>query len=439
MKRLLTFSLLSVFLLASTPIPAPPQTKPVLLKNGIIHTVTKGTLYGADLLFDKGRIVRIENNIVPSPDMDVVDVSGKHIYPGMIASVTPLGLVEVQAVRATRDFSEVGSVNPNVTANVSYNTDSELIPVTRSNGVLFANVTPQSGLVSGQSSLMELDGWTWEDATVLSPSGLHINWPNMGIRTRGEKVKPAAEQEKVRREKIQKLNDLFDQARAYQKLISGSDGTLENKPDTDVKLASMFPYISGEKPIFIHANEVRQIVAAIHWAQQQNLKFILVGGHDAWRVTDLLKEAQIPVIYENVLDIPMRRDEDVDQAYATPGQLVKAGIPTAIAASGSSFEAPHQRNLPYNAGLAAAFGLSPEDALKSITIRPAELLGAADRIGSLETGKDASLFIANGDILEEETVVEAAWIEGRKLDLSDRHKQLYSKYSEKYRQEGLLK
>ncbi|NOZ75138.1 MAG: amidohydrolase family protein [FCB group bacterium] len=423
----------------SDPIPAPPQSHPILLKNGIIHTITQGTLYGGDLLFDKGKIIRVETNIVPAPGMDVMDISGKHVYPGLIASVTPLGLTEIGAVRATRDYAETGEVNPNVRANVSYNTDSELIPVTRSNGVLFANVTPQSGLVAGQSSLMKLDGWTWEEATMLSPTGLHIHWPRMGIRTTGEKVKPVTEQEKERREAIRKLDRLFDAARAYHTLITGSDATRERKPDTDVKLASLVPYVTGEKPVFIHANEVRQIVAAVHWARKQNVTMILVGGHDAWRVTDLLAEAKVPVIYENVLALPLRRYEDVDQAYATPGQLVKAGIQVAIAASSSSFEAPHQRNLPYHAGMAAAFGLSPDEALKSITLRPAEMLGVADRIGSLEPGKDASLFIADGDILEPETVVEQAWIDGRTVDMRDRHKGLYQKYSEKYRRMGLIK
>ncbi len=437
MKRWIPFLLLAM-VYASDPIPGPPQTQPILLKNGIIHTVSQGTLYGGDLLFDQGKITRVETNIVPSPDMDVVDVSGKHVYPGLIASVTPLGLVEINAVRSTRDFAETGAINPNVRANVSYNTDSELIPVTRSNGVLFVNVTPQSGLVAGQSSLMKLDGWTWEEATVLSPSGLHIHWPSMVIRATGPKVKSAEEQEKQRREAIRKLDQLFADARAYHTLITGSDATRERKPDTDVKLASLVPYVTGEKPVFIHAQEVRQIVAAVHWAQKQNVNMVLVGGHDAWRVTDLLAEAKVPVIYENVLALPMRRYEDVDQAYATPGQLVKAGIQVAIAASSSSFEAPHQRNLPYHAGMAAAFGLAPEEALKSITLRPAEILGVADRIGSLEPGKDASLFIANGDILEPETTVEQAWIDGRKVDMKDRHKRLYEKYSEKYRRMGLL-
>ncbi|RMF06714.1 MAG: amidohydrolase [Candidatus Neomarinimicrobiota bacterium] len=436
MKRIAWLLLLLNLLRPSDPIPAPPQDHPILLDNGIIHTVTNGTLYGGDLLFDRGRIVRIELEIQPTPEMEVIDVTGKHIYPGLIAADSPLGLVEINAVRATRDFAEVGSVNPNVIANVSYNTDSELIPVTRSNGVLYVNVTPQSGLVSGQSSLMKLDAWTWEEATEASPTGLHIHWPRMTIRTEGKEKKPVEEQEKQRREAIRKLDDLFAEARAYQRLQQHA--SRKDQPLRDVKLESLLPYVSGEKPVFVHANEVRQIAAALDWARRQGVKMVLVGGHDAWRLADALQAADVPIIYENVLALPLRRYEDTDQAYATPGLLVRAGCTVAIAASSSPFEAAHQRNLPYHAGLAAAFGLDPEEALRSITLRPAQILGVADRLGSLEAGKLASLFIADGDILEPSSRVEAAWIEGRKLDLRDRHKLLYAKYREKYRQLGIL-
>jgi imidazolonepropionase-like amidohydrolase len=423
---------------ASDQIPAPPQDHPILLQGGTLHTVSGDVLPETDLLFDGGKIVRIEKGIVPEPGMEVIPIHGRHVYPGFIAATTSLGLVEINAVRATRDFAEVGDLNPNVRANVSYNPDSELIPVSRSNGVLLANVTPVSGLISGQSSLMMLDGWTWEEATLQHPTGLHLNWPDMRIRT-GPKVKKSkSEQEKERREKLQKIDDLFDQVRAYARMQQAIPRQARLEQGHDLRLESMIPYVMGEATIFVHANEVQQIAAAVHWAERQGVKIVIVGGRDAWRLVDLLKDHQVPVVYQSVLALPYRRYEDYDQAYKTPAQLYAAGVPFCISSSSSSFAAANLRNLPYHAAMAAAFGLPAEEALRSITLSAAEILGVADRVGSLEAGKDATLFIADGDPLDIRTQVELVFIQGKKIDLSDRHKQLYHKYQEKYRQLGIL-
>ncbi len=440
MKRIVSAALLFTTLVSgSDQIPAPPQSHPILLKGGTLHTVSGDVLKNTDLLFEKGKIIRIERNIRREPDMEVISVRGKHIYPGFIAATTSLGLVEINAVRATRDYAEVGDINPNVRANVSYNPDSELIPVARSNGVLLANVTPLSGIIPGQASLMMLDGWTWEDATLKHPTGLLLNWPNMRIRSGPQIKKSAAEQRKERQKKLQVIDDLFAKARAYAKYHGVNPKPVRYPEGHDLRLESMIPYVNGEKPIFVQANEVQQIEATVHWADRRKVTIIIVGGRDAWRVTDLLKKYNIPVIYQSVLALPTRRFEDYDQAYKTPRLLYEAGVPFCISGTGSSFATANLRNLPYHAAMAASFGLPKEEALRSITLYPAEILGVSDRVGSLEPGKDATFFIADGDPLDIRTQVEQCYIQGKKIDMSDRHKMLYRKYRQKYKQSGRLK
>ena len=338
----------------------------------------------------------------------------------------------------TNDHSERGDFNPNVRANVAYNPDSEIIPTTRSNGVLIANVVPASGLVSGQASIMMMDGWTWENATFSHPSGLHINWPQMGTRSGGRRFSMSAEKQNERRQKALKtLDEIMKQSHAYARLRQTKSRSAEDYHKEDLRLENMIPYVQGNLPIYIHANEVRQIEAAVHWANRHDVKIVLVGGKDAWRTTDLLQKYKIPVIYEGVTSLPSRRYEDYDQAYKGAALLHEAGIQFCIASS--SGDASNVRNLPNHAAMAAAYGLPKDEALRSITLSAAEILGIDPQVGSLESGKDATLFIANGDPLEIRTNVLQAYIQGRKIDMGDRHKMLYHKYQEKYRQLGILK
>ncbi|NQV38660.1 MAG: amidohydrolase family protein [Candidatus Marinimicrobia bacterium] len=423
---------------ASDQIPAPAQEKPILIQNGTLHTVSHGVLEHTDILFENGIITRIDDNIVPNPEMEVIDAGGKHIYPGLIASVSTLGLVEVSAVRATVDYDEVGDMTPEVRANVSYNPDSELIPITRSNGVLFVNTMPTGGRLTGQSSLMMMDGWTWEDATLNHPTALHVNWPDMWIDTNPNSKTPVSEQEENRRKALKELNELIDRVRQYQKIIDNPPKSRPHDVAHDLRLEAMIPYANGEKPFFIHAFDARQIETAVHWSIKQNVKIVIVGGWDAWRVTEILKEHQIPVIIEGTLRTPWRRNSDYSEAYALPAWLYEAGVSFCISTAGNAFQAAHVRDLPNHAAMAAAFGLPMDVALRSITLSAAEILGVDDQIGSLDIGKDASLFIADGDILEITSHVEQAYILGTTTDMNDRHKTLYKKYLEKYKQLGIL-
>jgi len=439
MKKTLFMIIISTFISASDQIPGPPQSHPILLKNGVIHTISNGVIQGS-ILFDNGKITHVGEFIAPQVGTEVIDLEGKHVYPGFIAAVSGIGLVEINAVDVTNDHSERGDFNPNVRANVAYNPDSEIIPTTRSNGVLIANVVPASGLVSGQSSIMMMDGWTWENATLSHPSGLHINWPQMGTRTGGRfgRSVPIKKQIERRNKSLKALDDMMKESRAYARLRQTKSRSAENYHNEDLRLESMIPYVQGKLPIYVHANEVRQIEAAVHWSKRQDVNIIIVGGKDAWRTTNLLRKNKVPVIYEGVTALPNRRFEDYDQAYKGPALLHEAGVQFCIASSGSAGGAYRVRNLPNQAAMAAAYGLPKDEALRSITLSAAEILGIDKQVGSLESGKDATLFISNGDALEIRTNVLQAYIQGRKIDMNDRHKTLYNKYQEKYRQLGIL-
>ena len=440
MKKTLFMIIISTFISASDQIPGPPQSHPILLKNGVIHTISNGVIQGS-ILFDNGKITHVGEFIAPQVGTEVIDLEGKHVYPGFIAAVSGIGLVEINAVDVTNDHSERGDFNPNVRANVAYNPDSEIIPTTRSNGVLIANVVPASGLVSGQSSIMMMDGWTWENATLSHPSGLHINWPQMGTRTLGRfgRSVPIKKQIERRNKSLKALDDMMKESRAYARLRQTKSRSAENYHNEDLRLESMIPYVQGKLPIYVHANEVRQIEAAVHWSKRQDVNIIIVGGKDAWRTTNLLRKNKVPVIYEGVTALPNRRFEDYDQAYKGPALLHEAGVQFCIASSGSAGGAYRVRNLPNQAAMAAAYGLPKDEALRSITLSAAEILGIDKQVGSLESGKDATLFISNGDALEIRTNVLQAYIQGRKVDMGDRHKMLFHKYQEKYRQLDILK
>ena len=434
MKHISSIFIIVSYLLSSDQIPAPNQDHPILIQGGTIHTISHGILENADILFVDGKITSVGHNLDIPAEAEIIDASGQHVFPGLISAGSTLGLQEIGAVRATRDYAEVGAVNPNVRANVSYNPDSELIPITRSNGILLALSVPRSGLISGTSSLMMLDGWTWEDATLMHPVGLHLFWPSMNI----PKPKPGKQKEKKdkdsRLKSIQKIDDLIQESRAYAQLKITESPSFKH----DLRLEGMLPVITGDIPMFIHANEVRQIEAAVYWAERQSVKMVLVGGKDSWRVTQLLKDREIPVIYTQTHSTPMRRFEQYDQAFITPSQLYAAGVKFCISNSESPFQTPHIRNLPYHAAKAASYGLSWKEALRSITLSTAEILGVEDQVGSLEASKDATFFIADGDILDIRTQVNMAFVQGRRVDLSDRHKTLYSKYRNKYKQKGIL-
>ena len=436
-KIIFTFLLFSLGI-PNDQIPGEDQKRPIILKGGILHTVSTDIFEGYDILFSKGKIVRIEKNIMASPETDVYDVFGKHIIPGYIAPITRIGLVEIGLVKQTRDFAERGSFNPNVKANVSYNPDSDLIPITRSNGVLVVNSVPAGGRISGQSSVMMLDGWTWEQATLKHPSGLHINWPSMRINY-GANVKKSEKQQKEEIQKsIRDLDHMVRDVRAYFQRIKQRSRIAGERQKSDLRLESMIPFVVEKKKIFIHADEARQIKSAVEWAKKNDLKIIIVGGSDSWRLTDLLVKNNIPVVIDQVEKIPTRRFEPIHLPYKLPFLLKQAGVQFCL---NTIIGYPHDgniRNLPNEAMRAAAYGLDKSEALRSITLSTAEILGVDDMIGSLDIGKDATFFISETPPMEMNPKILMAFIQGKEVDLNNHQKMLYKKYQEKYRRQGQL-
>jgi imidazolonepropionase-like amidohydrolase len=413
---------------ASDTMPAPPQSKPVAIKGAAIHPVSGPEIPAGTIVFDNGKITAIGADAPIPADAEVIDGTGKHVYPGLINANTVLGLVEIGAVRATVDVEEAGALNPNVRSITSVNPDSELIPVARAAGILTALSVPEGGIISGQSAVLRLDGWTPEDMTVLAPAGMHLRWPNLTIDRRPRARKSVKDQQKEIEKAQKQIRDAFQIARAYWQ-------TRKNPgPDfkSDLRWEALMPVFDGKVPLFVHASTLAQIQAALAWAKEMQLKFVLVDGDDAWRIAPQLKESDVPVILGPATSLPPRRDDDYDSAWNSAAKLQQAGVRFCIASNGRSAET-NERNVGYEAGLAAGYGLPKEEALKAVTIYPAQILGVADRLGSLEAGKAATLIVTNGDPLDFPTQVEAAFIDGRKIDLSNRQTRLRDKYREKYR------
>jgi imidazolonepropionase-like amidohydrolase len=413
-------------------VPAPAQDRPIALVGGAVHTVSGAMMPNATVLFENGRITAIGNEVSIPPGAERIDVTGKHVYPSLIDANTTLGLVEIGAVRATRDLAETGSINPNIRAEAALNPDSELLPVARVNGVALALSVPQGGVISGTSAFIMLDGWTSEQLTLKAPVGLHVNWPFMTIRRSPFIQQSEEDQRKQMNENLQKLRDAFAEARAYKKAKDAESQKGVPYHATDSRWEAMMPALEKKVPVYVNAGEIKQIEAAVQWAADEDLKIVIVGGADSWRVADLLKAKDIPVIYGPIHRLPNRRWEAYDTPFTVPLKLHQAGVRFCIA----DFESENVRNLPYQAATAAAYGLPQEEALKAITLYPAEILGVADQVGSLAVGKDATLFISDGDPLEIQTQILLLFIQGRKIDLGNKHRALYDKYSKKYQQKA---
>jgi imidazolonepropionase-like amidohydrolase len=412
----------------------------ILLTGAIVHTVSGETFSPGQVLIKDGKITGV-GKTVESSGASVVDLKGQHLYPGLIAASSSLGLVEVNAVRATRDMTEVGEYTPDVQSWVAVNPDSELIPVARANGVAYALPIPTGGIVTGQSGLVALDGWTSEQMAVRYPIALHLFWPDMDLNLVPKeqfrdksKWKSFEDQAKERTAKVKALDDFFEEARAYAKQRGAADKT-GSADDVVPAWEAMLPFVRGDKPVMIHADGSREIKAAVNWAGLHGYKMILAGGKDAWMLADLLALKKIPVIYERIYNqgsdlasTPGRDTAAYDVYFKAPGVLHKAGVKVVFSEGLGGDAAAKVRNLPYSAAQAVAFGLPEEQALKGITLYPAEILGVADQLGSIETGKTATLFAADGNILDIRSNVKRLWIAGKEVSLETRHTRLYQKY-----------
>ncbi|MBI5170588.1 MAG: amidohydrolase family protein [Candidatus Eisenbacteria bacterium] len=394
-----------------------------------VHTVTRGDVPNATLVFENGRIVSIEANGAVPAGAKVIDQKGRHVYPGFIDANTQLGLIEVGTVTGANDTQEVGNVNPNLRAEVMVNPDSDLLPVARVNGVTSALVIPGGGAIHGLSALLHLDGWTQEDMTVQRAVALHVNWPNMTPQRAWWMQQSDEDQNRQRDEAIAAIRSAFDDARAYEKARAAEGAAGVPKHDADTRWDAMRRVVRGEVPVWFHADHVAQIRALLAFVDEQKLtRVAIVGGRDAWMLAPELKARDIAVIVAGTEVMPGRRWDAYDEAFALPGKLAAAGVRFCIASQGGGFSAANVRNLPHHAGFAAAFGLPREEALKAVTLYPAQIVGAGDRLGSIEPGKIADLQITDGDPLETTTQCLAVFIAGRPVEMSNRQVRLFQKY-----------
>ncbi len=401
-------------------VPAKPQTKPITITGATIHVGNGQVLNNGYITFDKGKITAIGEGTAPAVSGgEVISAAGKHVYPGFIAPVTDLGLVEVESVKATIDEAETGNLNPHIRSLIAYNTDSKVIPTVRSNGILLAQPTPNGGLISGQSSVVTLDAWNWQDAAYKTDVAIHLTWP--ASRRGGFGGGGAAAATDAGDRNLDELYKYFTEAQAYAALA---------KPDvTNIRFAAMKGLFDGTKKLFISVNASKDILKAVTFLKKFSLQGVIVGGNEAYLVTEALKENNIPVILEETQTLPNRADDDVNLPYKMPKILQDAGVLYSL--TGIGFW--RQRNLPFEAGTAAAHGLTKEQALSMITLNTAKILGIDKTVGSLEKGKDATLFISKGDALDMVTIdVQTAFISGRNINLDNLHKQLYKRYSDKY-------
>lgn len=427
-KVFLIFSLFQVSLLsiAQNPAPAVPQTKPIALVGGTIHVGDGKIIQNGTVVFDKGKITAIgdASTNFDKANTEVISVSGKQVYPGLIAPSALAGLIEVASVRATVDNQEIGQYNPNVRALIAHNTDAEVIPTIRGNGILIGQSTPVGGIISGTSSVMEYDGWNWEDAALKKDDGIWLNYPALISRQFNFEEG---------RFSVQKNNRYMEQKGELEKFLSESMAYSEiSSPNPkNLKLEAMKGIFDGSQRLFIRVDYGKEIIEAVTLAKKYKVKnIVVVGAGDAELAIDFLKENNIPVIVDGTHRLPESADDDVWKPYKLPNQLMKAGLTVGMYYTEEFWRT---RNLPFVAGTAAAFGMDKEDALKMITANNAKILGIDNVVGTLEVGKNATIVVSSGDILDMKTSkVEQAFIRGKKINLDDKQKRLYQKYVDKY-------
>ncbi len=432
MKKIF-FSILSfAFLFANgqpNVYPAPKQTQPVAITGATVHIGNGQVLNNATVVIIDGKITAVGTNVSVPAGAQTVNAQGKQVYPGLILSASNLGLVEIGAVRATTDVREIGDMNPDVRSISAYNVDSKVVNTLRSNGILLANVVPEGGLLSGTSSVVQLDAWTPQDAAYKTDQGIHLNMPLMMARPSrfggfGRGGGPNAQTDPVKEglERIEKLKSFFNEAKAY---------LAEPKHEqTNLKFESVKGLFDKSEKLYVHANTVKQMLVALDFVKEFGFDMVIVGGSDSWQIADLLKQNNVSVILNQMHSLPTAEDDDVDQPYKTPAMLQKAGV---IFAINDDDEQNRGRNLMFNAGTAAAYGLTKEQALQAITLNAAKCLGIDKQTGSIEVGKDANIIISDGDILDMRTSqVTDAFIQGRQINLDNRQKQLDERYLKRY-------
>ncbi|WP_435254947.1 amidohydrolase family protein [Tenacibaculum sp. A30] len=407
--------------------PAPKQTQDYSIEGATAHLGNGEVIENSLIMFSNGKIKFVGSAKMKIARMGtVINAKGKHVYPGFIAANTSLGLAEIDAVRATRDVDEVGTMLPHIRSIIAYNTESKVVETMRPNGVLMAQVAPRGGVISGTSSIVQLDAWNWEDASIKTDDGIHMNWPNAFSRGRwwmGED--PGLKPNKNYQKNIEEFKDFFANAKSY---------LASNKSTKNLPYESLQGVLNGSQKMFVHVSGKKGITDAVNTCKELGIKnIVIVRGQEAEKVADLLNANNIPVILERAHRLPNGEDTDYDRPYRAAKILADAGILVGLGMEGE-MERMSTRNLPFYAGTYAAYGLDKEKAVQLITGNNAKILGIDDKVGTLEVGKDATLFISEGDALDMRTnILNEAFIQGRKISLESHQTKLWKRYSDKYK------
>jgi imidazolonepropionase-like amidohydrolase len=435
MKKKLLYSVVLIIAFfmqaaAQSPVVAPAQKKPVMLIGGTVHTGTGVVIENGTVVFAGGKITAVGKSSDVKTDKagcEVIDVTGKQVYPGLIFPNTSIGLVEIgSGVEVASDNREIGDLNPNVRAIAAYNTDSHVIPVIRSNGILLAQIVPTGTLLPGTSSVVQLDAWNWKDAAYKIDNGIQMGWPRKsavgGRRGGGEVAQSATTGSATYDKNVESLEKMFSDAVAY--------AAIEKPQDVNLRLESLKGLFDGTKTLFISAAEPKGIIAAISFGKRYGVKKMALTGADetAWDVREFLKENNIPVLLSDPLSIPKYDYSDTKFPYKLAAMFKKEGILVGLTYSKQAYG-----NLPFAAGQTVSYGLTKEEALQTVTLNSAKILGIDDKTGSLEVGKDANIVVSTGDILDMSTNnIEYAFITGRNINLDNKHKQLYRRFQAKF-------
>lgn len=436
MKKILLYTgLLSLVLNTATAqddvYPAPKQNKRTAITNAVIHVGNGTVIENGTLVFDNGKIT-YSGAAAGAPSTETtVDAKGKHIYPGIILPASTLGLQEISGVRGSTDINELGELNPSIHSIVAYKAESIVTNTLRANGILLAHVAPGGQLVAGQSSVVQLDAWNYEDAAYKVDNGMHFYMPSLLARPGGGRFaallallgpQQPSDPVKAALDRIEGVKAFFREAKAYHQKDAGKE--------INLKFEATKALFEKKQKLYIHCSQVKQMLIAIDFVKEFGFEVVLVGASDSWQIADLLKQNNIAVILTQEHNLPTLDDDDVDQPYKAATALHKAGV---LFCLNDDDPQNRGRNLPFNAGTAAAYGLGKEEALKAITMNAAKILGIDDKTGTLEVGKDANIVISAGDILDMKTsIITNAYIQGRGINLSSKHTQLYERYKHKY-------
>ncbi len=414
---------------------APTQAATLVIEDGTLHPIS-GPPYVGSLLIEDGKIQAIGSELPIPESATKIDATGLHVYPGLFDAMSQAGLVEIGSVQATNDSSEMGTYNPQLRATTAVHPASELIPVTRANGLTHALIVPGidgDGVIAGQAAVLDFDGWTVEEMTLRPDVAMVLYWPEIQTRsfdfaTFSVRETPFKEAEDKAKEQQQELRDWLQAARHYGQAKAAGSQRLER----NLKLEALGETLSSGRPVILVADRKGDIEAAVEFAEQEGFPMILAGGREAWKVKQLLAKKKIPVILGRVQSLPRNDDDSYARPFRTAGELVKAGIKIAFGSSAGGGFGPggahSARTLPYEAATACAFGLSREEALKALTLNPAQIFGLDDQLGTLEAGKIANLMITDGDPLEIQTQVLHVIIDGREVSTDNRHRKLYERY-----------